>query len=530
MSNKLVKGAAIIGISSLIVKVLGAFFRIPLTNWIGGIGMSYYGFAYTIYGALLVLSTAGLPIAISRLVSESIAKKEYKNAHKIFRVSLTMLFIIGLVSASICFFGGGFLAKLFGNPDAKMAVMAIAPALLFVPIVSAFRGYFQGRQNMNPTAISEIVEQFVRVIVGLSLAYAFLAAGEKKAAAGAAFGASAGSIASLIVIFLIFLMNKRVINKKIDLNSPNVEETSAIVKKLVVIAVPIIIGSELMPIMNLIDMSIIMTRLQATGWTYKAAKNMYGIISGFCNPIIAFPQLFTQAVAISLVPAISKAAAINDTKNVRENVALGYRTTMIMAFPCAVGLFVLAKPILLLFYMNQQESAVMAVPTMMILAVSVISLAISQTSTGVLQAIGKQNLPVIHLFFGCLVKVVITFILVGIPAINIRGAAIGTMVAETIAFVLNNRSVYKYTGTKINYMITYFKPLGAAAAMGVCVFLAHKGLSAVMGNSLATLISIVIGGIVYGVLIFALKAITIEEVETFPGGHKIAKVLRKFVK
>lgn len=530
MSNKVVKGAAVIGIAGLIVKVLGAFFRIPLTNWIGGVGMSYYGFAYTIYGALLVLATAGIPIAISRLVSENIAKKQYKNAHKTFKVSLNMMIIIGIISAAICFFGAGPITRAFGNPDAKLAVMAVAPALLFVPILSAFRGYFQGRQNMNPTAITEVTEQIFRVFVGLPLAYFLLSKGLKASAAGAAFGPSAGSIAALLVMFLIYGLNRKVFKKKIELYDPMVESTKTIVKKVVIIAIPIIIGSELMPLMNLIDMSIVMRRLQATGWTYTEAKNMYGLLSGFCNPIIAFPQLFTQAVAISLVPAIARAAAVKNHDDVHGNVRLGYRLTMIMAFPCAFGILALAQPILYLFYPAQKADAAMAAPTLMIMSASVLSLALSQTSTGVLQAIGKQNLPVYHLLIGGAVKVVITFILVGIPFMNIKGTAIGTLVAETIAFVLNNISIRKYTGTKFEYNKTYLRPGIAALVMGVAVFFAHKGLAGILGNSLATLLSVVIGGIIYAVLIFVFKAITVDEVENLPGGRKLAPVIRKVVK
>ena len=304
-------------------------------------------FAYSIYSALLVLSTAGIPVAISRMVSERIAVGEYKNAHKVFRTATALLFAIGIVSFAVCYFGGEAITAALGNPDAAMAVKAISPALLFVPLFSAFRGYFQGRQNMNPTAISEITEQLVRVIVGLYLAYQLLHTGLKEAAAGASFGASAGSVAGLAIIVMIYLLNRRTIHRKIDLNNKQVEETAVILRKIVSIAVPIIIGCEIMPIMTLIDTGIIMTRLQDTGWSYEEAKSLYGLLSGFCNSLIAFPQVFTQAVAVSLVPAVAAAFKIKNKNGVQENIKLGYRTTMIMAFPCAFGIFALAEPILL---------------------------------------------------------------------------------------------------------------------------------------------------------------------------------------
>lgn len=528
--NKFIKGAAVLGIAGVVIKLLGAVFRIPLTNWIGADGMSYYGFAYTIYGALLVLSTAGIPVAISRMVSERIAVGEYKNAHKVFKVAASLLFGIGIVSFAACFFGGEAITKALGNPDAAFAVKAISPALLFVPMFSAFRGYFQGRQNMNPTAISEITEQLIRVIVGLILAYKLLDTGLKEAAAGASFGASAGSIAGLGIIVVIYMLNRRVIHRKIDLNNKQVEETSVILRKIVGIAIPIIIGSEIMPIMTLIDTGIIMTRLQATGWSYEEAKTLYGLLSGFCNSLIAFPQVFTQAVAVSLVPAIAAAFKVRNKQGVQENIQLGYRTTMIMAFPCAFGIFSLAEPIMILLYADQKASAIAAVPTLMIMAISVIFLAITQTSVGVLQSIGKQMLPVIHLAIGCVGKVILTFILVGIHDINIKGAAVGTMFAYVVALLLNNRSVKQYTGVKFNYELTYVRPCLAAMLMGVCAFAAHKLAAGFLGNSIATLFAIMVGVIVYVILIFMFKAITLAEVETMPGGTKLVKILKRFVK
>lgn len=525
--NKFIKGAAILGVAGIVIKLLGAVFRIPLTNWMDATGMSYYGVAYTIYGALVVLATAGIPVAISRLVSENIATRDYRNAHKVFKVASGLLFTIGITAFAICFFGGGLIAKLIGNPDADLALKAISPALLFVPMFSAFRGYFQGRQNMNPTAISEITEQLIRVIIGLYLAHHFLSVGLKEAAAGASFGASAGSIAGLGIIFIIYLLNRKTIHRKINLNNQDVEETSVILKKIVAIAIPIIIGSEIMPIMSLIDTAVIMNRLQATGWTAAEAKSMYGLLTGFCNPLIAFPQIFTQAVAVSLVPAIAGAFRIKDTKKVQENVQLGYRTTMIMAFPCAFGMFALAKPILFLLFFSQKESAAEAAPVFMIMSLGVILLAISQTSTGILQAIGKQIVPVKNLGLGCVGKVIVTFILVGIPAFNIKGAAIGTVFAYLVALVLNNRCVHKHTGVKVNYELTYVRPGLAAIIMGICAFGTHKLLLGVLGNSLATMMAIMVGGVVYVVLIFALKAITKEELRNMPGGNKIVNVIDK---
>ena len=265
--QKFLKGAAILAGAGIMIKLLGAVFRIPLTNWIGD-GMAYYSVAYVIYGALVVIGTAGVPVAVSRLVSESIAKNQYKNAHKIFHVATLLLLAVGTTCFLVCFFGADLIAKMVGSPKSALALRAMAPALFFVPLFSSFRGFFNGRQNMNPTAISEIMEQLVRCAVGLSLAFMFSHPAEKmntvKAAAGASFGASAGAIAGLLVILLIFLANRRAFQRKIEKGDQSVEDGKKLAKQITLIAVPIIIGCEIMPIMTMIDTTIVMNVLRPT--------------------------------------------------------------------------------------------------------------------------------------------------------------------------------------------------------------------------------------------------------------------------
>ena len=539
VGNKFLKGAAVLALAGILMKVLGAVFRIPLTNMIGTDGMSYYGVAYSIYGALVVLATAGIPVAISRLVSENIAINRYRNAHRVFRVALVMMTGIGLITFLICFFGAEMIASLVKNPEAALAVRATAPALLLVPMFSTFRGYFNGRQNMNPTAISELTEQLVRCGVGLYLAYRFYKVNLIYAAAGASFGASAGALGGLAIIFLIFLMNRRVFQTKIERGDQEIESKESIAKQILIIAIPIIIGCEIMPIMTLVDTSIVMRVLQNTGWTYAEAKDLYGLFSGFCNALIAFPQMFTQAVAVSLVPAVSAQFKLRNMQGVRVTIVLGKRTTMIMAFPCAFGIFVLAEPILKLLYFAQPESCHEAAPILMVMAISIIFLADMQTSTSVLQSVGKQMVPVRNLAIGCVLKVFATYILVGIHSVNVMGAAIGTMIAYVVAMFLNAYAVKKYTGAGGAFERTYIRPMIAAAIMAACAFGIYRALmmapvwnghSEVGASGLCTIIAILCAMMIYAVLIFLVKVITVEELEQIPIGRKLARIVRKFIR
>ncbi len=524
-----VQGAVILGIAGIIIKVLGACFRIPLANLIGSEGMGYYQTAYPIYVLFLTLATAGIPIAISRMVSERIAVDDYYEAHKVFRVSFILLFCIGITSAAICFFGAERLVGSMGNPGAKIAMMAIAPALLFVPMQAAYRGYFQGMQNMKPTAVSQITEQFFRVVAGLFLAYFLVKFGKEYAAAGASFGATAGAVGGLLTVIVIYLYKKSSLEHNIQRTKKhNSEKSSSILTNIFIIAIPVTIGAAIMPIMNAIDVGIVMRRLQETGWTYEAANSMYGQLTGMAGPLINFPQVLTQAVAMSLVPAVAASYKQKDMNFLRDNVQIGLRMAIIIGLPCAFGLMALAEPIMLLLYPMQRESAMSAAPCLVIMAFGVIFLSTVQTLTGVLQGVGKQMIPVRNLFIGAVAKVIITYTLTGVESINIKGAAMGTVAAYIIAATLNVMDVKKYTGAKFDFTLTYIKPIVSTLFMVVAAIFTHRVLFAFIGNALATLFAIGIAGAVYCVMLFITKSIEKEEVAKLPKGNTLIKIIDKF--
>ena len=343
MSKKsLVTSAAVLAAAGLIVKILGACFRIPLTNWIGAAGMANYAPAYAIYSVLLVISTAGLPVATSKMVSERYAVGQYREADRVFRISRILMTSLGLIGALVVVFGAGIIADIVHVPGSALAMQATAPALLLVPLMSAYRGYFQGQQNMNPTAVSQIMEQIFRVGAGLSLGYCMLNGTlfsqeydpGARGAAGGCFGASVGALAGLLTVILIYHWSRKAIRARIKSDRTGVRESSKrIVKTLVMIAVPITIGAALLPLMNAIDASVVMYRLQATGWDTESAKDLYGQLTSMADPIIGFPQVFMQAIIVSIVPMVSAANRLKDTVELRKTVSLGLRLTTMIAFP-----------------------------------------------------------------------------------------------------------------------------------------------------------------------------------------------------
>lgn len=522
------KGAVILGAAGIIVKIFGAFFRIPLANIIGDTGMGYYQTAYPVYVLLLTLSTAGIPTAIARLVSERVTQGNHREAYRVFKVSFRLLFCMGLVTSMILFFGAPYIiAFMKSESEAVISMRAIAPALLFVPIMAAFRGYFQGLQDMTPTATSQVAEQLFRVVFGLSMALILLPLGLKYAAAGASAGAAAGGLFGLIAIFIVYLKKRNKIREDCR-NSAETEEEPAkkILYRIIGIAVPVTIGAAIMPIMTNIDLAIVVRRLVETGYTSAQANSLYGQLSGFATPLINLPQVLTQAIAMSLVPAVASAYSAKDQEFLEYNTAFGIRTAMIIGMPCSVGLMVLSEPIMLLLYPAQKESAASAAGCLFILAIGAIFLSLVQTLTGILQGVGKQMIPVRNLAIGAVVKVFITYMLTGIPNVNVKGAAAGTAAAYMTAAVLNYRAVRKYTGCRPDLSLTFGRPLLSAVSMGAVVWVIYRLCYGIAGNSISTVISVGCGVLLYGFLILKLKGITPEEIRRLPKGAKILKILR----
>lgn len=491
--------------------------------------MGYYQKAYPIYNLFLTVAIAGIPTAIARMVAERNAADKPREAYKIFRASFFLLLCTGLVSSGVLLLSAKWLTGSYlSTPKAIYCMLAIAPALFFCPLMSAYRGFFQGRQNMKPTALSQIVEQFFRVAVGLGLAVAFLDRGIEYAAAGASFGATAGGIFGFAAIALVFLANKKkVFAEFAAAEEPAIMSSRNIIREILIIAIPITIGSAVLPIMNTIDMMVVEKRLLAIGYSAEAANSLYGELTGFAQPLINFPQVLTQAVSISMVPLVASAFSRSELVFMRDSIKKGIRYTVFIALPCAIGMSVLSKPILLLLYPGQRQSAADAAPCLAILAISVIFLGLTHALTGILQGVGKQIVPVRNLAIGAVCKVFMTYMLTGIPALNVRGAAFGTLTAYAVAAVLDFIAVIKYTGTSFDYKLTLLKPLAAASVMGVCSYLVYRFASGALGSSLACLLAIPAGGAVYAGLSLAVGAISMEELETIPKFKALLRFMKK---
>lgn len=527
-SALMMKGATILVIAGIVSKIFGAIFRIPLTNMIGAEGQAYYSASYAVYNLLFVIATAGFPVAISRMVSSRIAEGDFINAHKSYKLAMKVSWALGICSFLIMYFGAGAIANAYKNPGSEASMKAISLALLFTPIVASMRGYYQGRQNMKPTGITEVIEQMIRVAAGLTLAYMFYRTDLMKAAAGATFGASAGIIAAFAAMMVIYAHDKNTRAKQLEESVVREESDKTRLRELLAFLIPITIGSAVMPIMFNIDAAIIPRRLLESGFDRVMTDKLYGLMGGFCDPIINLPNIFIDAICISLMPAVTTAFTLRNKKDLDDHIKTGLKTMMIITYPCAIGLIVLAKPILTMLFYKKYDEAVMAVPALQILAVSIITLAIMRTFSTSLQGIGRMMLPVWNLLIGAGVKAVVSYILLGIPSVNINGAALGSVIAYVTAGLLNYRVLKKYADVSLDVKSIFIRPLFAALIMGAAAIVSYKLFFMVTSsNSISTLIAIMIAVAVYFVTAFMTGAVTKEEIELIPKGDLLYRIAVK---
>ncbi len=533
MSNKqksFVAGAAILGFIGLIVKAIGAVFRIPLGNLITEDGMAYYQAAYPTYVFLLAIASAGMPVAISKMVSERIALNDYKGANDVFRKALRSLLLIGVVASVLMVLLSNPIANIVGIPESSYSFIAIAPSLFFVAVISAYRGYFQGLQMMSPTAFSQLIEQAGKLGLGLYFAYLWKDYGLEYGAAGAMLGVTISEILAFIFMLAVYRIRKTDIKSKISkttaLRCQPIE--AGIGSRLFHLALPVIIGACAMPLVQLADTAIVTNSLMDIGYTYDRAKGLFGLLTGFVNPLINMPAVLSMALAMSLVPAISSSLAKNDSLGAAKKSGMGFKLTLLVGLPCAVGFFLLAQPIMhLLFSSLKGDSLETAGTLLAIMAIGVLFLTILQTMTGILQGLGKTRIPVINLFIGVAVKIAVSLIYIRIPDVNVKGAAIGTVACYAVAALLDVFFVLKYAKFRLNISEYIFKPVLAAGIMGVFTYFAMPFFSTMISERMATVLTIAASGLIYIILIFVFGALKRDDMEFIPGGSRITRFMNK---
>jgi stage V sporulation protein B len=526
------QGAFILTVAGLISKALGLVYRFPLARLIGDEGMGLYGMAYPIYTMILALSTAGVPVAISKIISERIVEGRPGDAYRIFRVAFLSFSLIGLFLSAILFVGAEVLVK-YGfvrDPRAYWGIVSVSPAIFIVSMMSTFRGFFQGWQVMTPTAVSQVLEQLVRVFTALTLGFILMPKGVEFAAAGAVFGAFTGGVMALLVLlYYYFIRRKKILP---DLGSAtrrgrlggSRESGLQILYKIIAISIPISLASLVMPIMQNLDLAIVPARLGAGGYSVTEATALYGQLSQMASTLVNIPTIITLALAASMVPAVSEAYAQKNIPLAQSRITTALRVCIFLMLPAFIGFFILAEPITVMLFANAEAGIALAA-----ISPAVLFLGMHQVTSGILQGLGKPVIPVKNLIIGAFVKVGLTYYLTAIPGIGVRGAAYGTVATFVIASFLNLYHIAKIIGLNIEIMGMIIKPVAAVGVMWIAVRVVFQELITVIhSNTLSTVGAICAGAVVYGIVLLLIGGIKGRDLEMIPKfGKKAARILRK---
>ncbi|MCL6451296.1 MAG: polysaccharide biosynthesis protein [Acetobacteraceae bacterium] len=519
--DSFVKGAVILGLGLGFTKLLG-FYRLVLPRLMGAEGVGLFNMAYPIYNTLLVLSTAGIPVAISKLVAERVARGDGPGAQRVFRVSLALLFSLGLFFSTLMLAGAGFITRhITLDPRSYYPLVAIAPAILPVSVMSALRGFFQGLQRMAPPSTSYLVEQVVRVGTIITLAAALLPLGVQYAAAGATLGALTGALASLGYLTFVYLRARVDLPRAAETQEP-LKAFWAVARQVLYMAVPISLAGLVFPVMQNIDLLVVPARLRLIGVGVERATELYGLLTGMAMTIVYLPTVFTTALSFSLVPSISEAQAVGDSVAIPDRTMTALRATMVLTLPAAAGALILATPICRLLFAHPEAGG-----PLQVMSPGLLLLALQQTTSGVLQGVGRIDIPVKNLAMGAGVKFLATWVLTPLPQLGINGAAVGTILGFLVAAGLNLQAVNRLVGISPDWAGLILRPGAATAVMALGVWGAYRWLmSRGLGNSASTLAAVLAGMVVYSVAILLLGGVRRQDLEALPRvGPRLARLL-----
>ena len=528
MSNvkkSFVGGAAILAIAGLVGKVIGMFYRVWLTDLISSEGMGLYGTPYSVYSFLLVVSSAGLPTAISKLTNERFVSGDRAGAKWILKKTRRILMCTGLAATLLMALLAKPLAAAMGDPAAAPGFVALAPSLFFVCMISSYRGYFQGAQNMTPTAVSQMIETAGKVLLGFVLVKVMAPHGLIWGAVAAILGVTIAELMALVFMWVRCMIEDKKHPQAQDVPAQPIEN---FYKKLFVIAIPVTVGASMMPIVSLVDASLVVNRLTDIGYVLEDAREMYGVLTGMVNTMVNMPAVITLSFSMSLVPAVSAALTRKDEKDLHRTVGTALKLALMIGSAAAVGMGLLSHQILRLLYSSQPENCLVTGGELLsVMAIGVLFLALVQTTTGMLQGMGKASYPVKTLAVGLVAKIILNYVLIGIPGVNVMGAAYATVACYGISAIGNVLMVLKASGTKLKVMDALVRPALAAGAMGVAVGLYAYKMAGHLSNSILTLSAVCVGVAVYGVMAVALRALNAEEVKMLPGGRRILRLVDK---
>lgn len=572
-------GAGILAIASILVKLIGALYKIPLTNLITMEGYGYFQGAYAIYNPLYAISMAGLPIAVSKLVSQNVEAGRLRDARAIFRVSRKLFFLVGAVGTVLLMILAVPYSHMVKAPMNYISVLTVAPCILFCCMMSSFRGYYEGLKNMTPTGVSQVIEAGIKMVLGLALTTVFfkhqlhkyqannvgglyhafgmdvhneaefLAAMYPYAAAVAISCVTLGSMIGLVYLFIHCKRHGLGFTREELVNSPRPRPDAKLRGQIIRVAAPIALTSLILNLSNLIDDFTVRTRLaHAVDVGMDTIKHLYGAsiaaagtldenipnyIYGAHGSVLNLRNLIptiTLTLGISAIPVLSAAWQRKDKREIKTTIESALRVCMLLALPAGFGMAALAEPILSLLYPSEIHSVPITTPLLVVYGMFMFLFSTTSPITNMLQAVGRMDIPVKTIAIGSAIKIIMNFILIGNPKINIHGAPVSTAVMYAVMLAINLTSLLRVTKVRLNFISIFVKPFVAAATCAVTAWGAYMLTANVIHIpfKIATVFSILVGGAFYVIVLALVKGIAKDDVEMLPKGEKIAKVLAKF--
>lgn len=499
MKNQIIKSTIILSVCSILAKFMGVFFRWPLVMLMGDEGIGYYQMSYPLYMFFIGI-VSGMPIAISKLISERVAYDDKKSILEIIQSSLKIMIILGLGTSIILFsFSKVIIELLKWDQKVYWSLIGVSIGPLSICVLAVFRGVFQGMENMIPTGVSQIIEQIGRVVFGVSLAFLLFPKGIEYAAGGASIGASVGGfLATIFIVIFYFKFKRKYFKDKIKIKFRNNKYMSKILK----IAIPLSLGATVSTIMVLIDSILVPRLLLKSGYAYREATILYGQLTGKVSVLINVPLTLSISLCTSIIPALSQLFILNKKDQFKEKVMTSFKLSSYIAFPCFIGLYFLASPIMNVIFPQNSEGF----DILKYASVTIPFIVFSQVSTSVLQSTNNYIKPIVNLLIGCSLKIIITMILTGNPSFNIYGAILGTLFSYILTSYLNLKAIKDKLNIRVNLIEVVLAPLMASLLMIISVLISFNYIYKFLSNLFLTLgICVLIGGIIYLLCVIIFK-------------------------
>lgn len=539
-SNFVVQGS-ILAIASIVVRIIGIAYRIPMINIIGDEGMGYYGTAFNVYNIALLLSSYSLPLAVSKMVSVRLARKQYRNSVRILRAALVYATVVGALAAAVIWFGADFFAReVFFMPYAAFALKTLAPTVWIMAYLGVFRGYYQGQGTMVPTALSQVFEQIVNAIVSVAAgSWLFNQAikveilrGESGSgysnswgAAGGTIGTGAGAFTALVFLLLLFAAYQRTIRKKVRRDrSGSLESYGTITKILFFTVVPVVVSSAIYNVNSVLDNGLLAYNFKSLGMEEEFISQ-WGVYTGKYHLLINVPMAVSNALSSSLIPSVSRAVATGDRRMVKKKVAAAIRFSLLIAIPSAVGLTVLAGPVNNLLFSGDND---LAVQMTLYGSIAVVFYSVSTVTNAILQGIDRMRLPIVHALTALVLHLAAMEVMALVFHMGIFSMVFANILFAVIMCFLNHRSIRKILGYRQEVKKTILLPAAASAVMGAAAVGVYKLIHlGIQSNAVCTLGAVAAAVAVYGVLLVKLGCLDEDELHQMPGGTRLLQVFRK---